>query len=118
CVDALDRGQQALEINPWDARAHHALTHVYEMTANPLAGLRWMRERRDFWADPHRRASGKRAPSRRQSRTAQSSLPHPPRSRPATATVHTSRGGLSKEAPALQRLRFDSRNFLPRYRFW
>ena len=45
-------------------------------------------------------------------------LPHAPRSRPATATVHTPRGSLSKEAPALQRLRFNSGNFLPRYRFW
>jgi tetratricopeptide (TPR) repeat protein len=48
---ALDRGHQALELNPWDARAHHALTHVYEMTGQPLAGLRWMRMRRAFWAD-------------------------------------------------------------------
>jgi hypothetical protein len=37
-AQALDRGHQALEINPWDARAHHALTHVYEMTGQPLAG--------------------------------------------------------------------------------
>jgi len=48
---ALDRGLQALEIDPWDARAHHALTHVYEMSGQPLAGLRWMRLRRAFWAD-------------------------------------------------------------------
>jgi tetratricopeptide (TPR) repeat protein len=48
---ALDRGHQALETNPWDARAHHALAHVHEMTGQPLAGLRWMRARRAFWAD-------------------------------------------------------------------
>ena len=48
---ALDCGHQALETNPWDARAHHALGHVYEMTGQPLAGLRWMRARGAFWAD-------------------------------------------------------------------
>jgi len=47
---AADQAQRALEINPWDVRAHHALTHVYEMTGNPSAGVRWMRERRAFWA--------------------------------------------------------------------
>jgi hypothetical protein len=47
---AADRGQRALELDPWDARAHHALTHVHEMTGNAAAGLRWMHERRVYWA--------------------------------------------------------------------
>jgi hypothetical protein len=47
---AADRGLRALELDPWDARAHHALTHVYEMTGNAAAGLRWMQERRVYWA--------------------------------------------------------------------
>jgi hypothetical protein len=47
---AADRARHALEIDPWDARAHHAVTHIYEMTGNPTAGLRWMREREKFWA--------------------------------------------------------------------
>jgi hypothetical protein len=47
---AADRGLRALELDPWDARAHHALTHVYEMTANAAAGMRWMEQRRVYWA--------------------------------------------------------------------
>jgi len=47
---AADQGLRALELNPWDARAHHALTHVHEMTGNAPAGIRWMRERRAYWA--------------------------------------------------------------------
>jgi hypothetical protein len=47
---AADRGLGALELNPLDARAHHALTHVYEMTGNAAAGDRWMRNRIAFWA--------------------------------------------------------------------
>jgi tetratricopeptide (TPR) repeat protein len=47
---AEDRGQRALELDPFDTRAHHAVTHVYEMTGNALAGSRWMRERLRFWA--------------------------------------------------------------------
>src|SRR5262249_1192225 len=47
---ASDRGLRALELDPWDARAHHALTHVYEMTSNAAAGLRWAEKRRVYWA--------------------------------------------------------------------
>jgi tetratricopeptide (TPR) repeat protein len=47
---ASDRGLRALELDPWDARAHHALTHVYEMTSNAAAGLRWAEQRRVYWA--------------------------------------------------------------------
>ena len=47
---AAEEGLRALELDPWDARAHHALTHVYEMTGNTAAGMRWMQERRIYWA--------------------------------------------------------------------
>ena len=47
---AADCGLRALELDPWDARAHHALTHVYEMTGSAAAGMRWMQQRRLYWA--------------------------------------------------------------------
>ena len=47
---AADQGLRALELDPWDARAHHALTHVYEMTGEAAAGMRWMDQRRIYWA--------------------------------------------------------------------
>jgi tetratricopeptide (TPR) repeat protein len=47
---AAEQGLRALELNPWDARAHHALTHVHEMTGDAPAGVRWMQERRVYWA--------------------------------------------------------------------
>jgi hypothetical protein len=49
-MDAEDRGLRSLELDPSDARAHHALTHLYEMTGDVAAGHRWMRDRRAFWA--------------------------------------------------------------------
>jgi tetratricopeptide (TPR) repeat protein len=48
---AADAALRALEINPFDARAHHAMAHVYEMTEDPNAGARWMRDRLSFWAE-------------------------------------------------------------------
>lgn len=47
---ALDYGAEALELDAYDARAHHALTHLYEMTGNAEAGARWMSARRAFWS--------------------------------------------------------------------
>ncbi|HEY6824870.1 MAG TPA: hypothetical protein VI195_10550, partial [Steroidobacteraceae bacterium] len=47
---AADCGLRALELDPWDTRAHHALTHVYEMTGSATAGMRWMQRRRIYWA--------------------------------------------------------------------
>jgi len=40
----------ALHINPLDARAHHVMAHVHEMSAHPAAGLQWMHERAAGWA--------------------------------------------------------------------
>ena len=47
---AGEAGRRALELNPWNARAHHALAHVHEMTGNAKSGLRLMRERVQFWS--------------------------------------------------------------------
>ena len=47
---ATEHGLWALDLAPADARAHHALTHVYEMTGDAVAGVRWMRERLGFWS--------------------------------------------------------------------
>jgi len=42
--------QQALALEPFDARAHHVLAHVFEMTNRPEAGLRWMHQHVEYWA--------------------------------------------------------------------
>jgi hypothetical protein len=39
----------ALALNPLDARAHHAMAHVCEMTGRPGAGLVWLRAHADRW---------------------------------------------------------------------
>jgi tetratricopeptide (TPR) repeat protein len=41
---------QALALDPSDARAHHALAHVFEMTGRADAGIAWMQEHREHWA--------------------------------------------------------------------
>jgi tetratricopeptide (TPR) repeat protein len=43
-------GQQALALNPFDARAHHVLAHVFEMTERADAGVHWMHQRIGYWA--------------------------------------------------------------------
>jgi tetratricopeptide (TPR) repeat protein len=47
---AGELAQQALALEPFDARAHHVLAHVFEMTNRPDAGLRWMYRHVDYWA--------------------------------------------------------------------
>lgn len=47
---AEDYARRALELEPRDVRAHHALVHVYEMTRRPEAGIRWSGERAAYWA--------------------------------------------------------------------
>jgi hypothetical protein len=42
--------QQALALNLFDARAHHALAHVFEMTGRAEAGVHWMNQRIAYWA--------------------------------------------------------------------
>ena len=41
---------EALARNPDNARAHHVLAHVFEMTNRPDAGIRWMRDHKAAWA--------------------------------------------------------------------
>ena len=41
----------ALALNPGDARAHHVMVHIFEMTDRPAAGKRWMNEHVAGWAD-------------------------------------------------------------------
>jgi hypothetical protein len=40
----------ALDLCPTDARAHHAMAHVFEMTARPEAGMRWMARHAGCWS--------------------------------------------------------------------
>jgi tetratricopeptide (TPR) repeat protein len=40
----------ALALDPHNARAHHAMAHVFEMTGRAEAGVRWMKENADGWA--------------------------------------------------------------------
>jgi hypothetical protein len=40
----------ALEREPLDLGAHHAIAHVHEMRGDPDAGIRWMATRARFWA--------------------------------------------------------------------
>jgi tetratricopeptide (TPR) repeat protein len=41
--------RMALQLNPFDARAHHVMAHVFEMTGQADAGLRWMLEHAAGW---------------------------------------------------------------------
>lgn len=41
----------ALALNPMDARAHHVLAHVFEMTERPDAGVRWLNAHFDCWGE-------------------------------------------------------------------
>ncbi len=47
---AADLALEAIRLNPFDARAHHTMAHVHEMTGQPDAGARWMRDRLPFWS--------------------------------------------------------------------
>ncbi len=47
---ASELAQRALALEPFDARAHHVLAHVFEMTDRPEAGLRWMHQHVEYWA--------------------------------------------------------------------
>lgn len=44
-------GRRALELEPADAWAHHAVAHVFEMGGRSREGIAWMRERRPHWAE-------------------------------------------------------------------
>lgn len=44
-------GRKALELEPADAWAHHAVAHVFEMAGRSRDGIEWMRERQSHWAE-------------------------------------------------------------------
>lgn len=50
----VERAEQAaraaLALDPADARAHHVMAHVFEMTDRADAGVRWLNEHIDRWA--------------------------------------------------------------------
>lgn len=45
--------RRALDLEPADAWAHHAMAHIFEMQGRPADGSRWMRSREAFWNDNH-----------------------------------------------------------------
>lgn len=47
---AESMAREALAANPFDARAHHVVAHVFEMTGRPAEGVRWMDEHRVRWS--------------------------------------------------------------------
>lgn len=48
---AEQTARAALALDPDDARAHHAMAHVFEMTERAEAGERWLREHQSSWAN-------------------------------------------------------------------
>jgi tetratricopeptide (TPR) repeat protein len=47
---AEDTGRRAIELEPDDCWAQHAVTHVMEMQSRQAEGIAWMEARRDHWA--------------------------------------------------------------------
>lgn len=47
---AENTGREALEINPKDSWAVHAVAHVMEMTGRQSDGINWLESRQDNWA--------------------------------------------------------------------
>ena len=47
---AEETGRRAIELEPDDCWAQHAVTHVMEMQARQAEGIAWMESRREHWA--------------------------------------------------------------------
>jgi tetratricopeptide (TPR) repeat protein len=47
---AEDAAHEAMALNPRDARAHHVMAHVFEMTERPDDGVHWMEAHRAGWS--------------------------------------------------------------------
>jgi nucleotide-binding universal stress UspA family protein len=47
---AEDTGRRAIELEPDDCWAQHAVAHVMEMQARQEEGIAWMESRREYWA--------------------------------------------------------------------
>lgn len=48
---AEDMGRRAIDLNPYDAWAQHAVAHVLEMQGRQEDGVAWMSGRERYWAD-------------------------------------------------------------------
>lgn len=48
---AEEYGRRAIELEPFDCWAHHAVTHVLEMQGRAREGIDWMANREPYWAD-------------------------------------------------------------------
>ena len=46
---AEEFAKEALALDRFDARAHHVLAHVFEMTGRGGAGVQWMHEHMEYW---------------------------------------------------------------------
>jgi tetratricopeptide (TPR) repeat protein len=46
---AEEAARAALALNTFDARAHHVMAHVFEMSERPAAGVRWMNDHITSW---------------------------------------------------------------------
>lgn len=46
---AEEAARAALALNALDARAHHVMAHVFEMSERPAAGMRWMNKNFTSW---------------------------------------------------------------------
>ncbi len=49
--EAEDEARRALDIEPGDAWAHHAMAHVFETLGRAEEGAQWMRANSAWWAD-------------------------------------------------------------------
>lgn len=47
---AEETGRQAIDLDPRDSWAHHAVAHVMEMQGRAGEGIAWMEARQSFWA--------------------------------------------------------------------
>ncbi|WP_397473495.1 tetratricopeptide repeat protein [Pusillimonas sp.] len=47
---AEEHGRLAVELQPLDTWAHHAVAHVFEMQDRPQEGVDWMMTRKQYWA--------------------------------------------------------------------
>jgi tetratricopeptide (TPR) repeat protein len=47
---AEQSARSAIELDQFDARAHHVMAHVFEMTSRPVDGIDWLNENLRYWS--------------------------------------------------------------------